>query len=80
MTLGDWLKNNAWALTIAFCVLVGNFTLYGYRISQLEDRTAANTNAIITLNNNNTQTQISLARIETDLTYIKAAINKIVPY
>lgn len=79
----DWLKNNAWALVIALMTLVSTYTLYGYRLDRLEAQTHDNTVAISTIttnvDKNNLQTQVALAKIQTDIEYIKTQLNKLVP-
>lgn len=70
------------AVTIIICVitLASTFTLYGYRISALETSQAKDEKSFTLFksdyNDSNTQIQVSLARIETDITYIKAEVSK----
>lgn len=80
--MNDWLKNNAWALVIGIMTLVSTYTLYGYRLDRLEAETKQNTADIATVTSstqkNNLQTQVALAKIQTDIEYIKAQLAKIV--
>lgn len=77
----DWLKTNAWALVIALVTLVTTFSLYGYRINALEAAVTANQTSnlrsISKLNDQSVQVQVSLAKIQTDIEYIKVQIDKI---
>lgn len=80
MNLTDWLSKNAWAIGIVIVTMTANYAVTQYKWEVLQDQVRANTNAIIILQNNNTQMQVSLARIETDLAYIKSAVSKLVQY
>jgi len=73
----EWLKQNGWALIIAGATLVSTFSLYGYRITNLELQVKNNQEAITKLNDTNNTVQISLAKIQTDIEYIKVQITKI---
>lgn len=66
-----FLKNNAWALIIALLTLVSTYTLYGYRIAELEAQVEENRQTIITQDKALNQLQISTARIETDVSHIR---------
>lgn len=76
----EWLKQNAWTLAIAAMTLVSTFSLYGYRIQALEAQVDANKTAVeklnTTVNDQNTQVQVSLAKISTDIEYIKIQVSK----
>lgn len=71
-----WLKDNAVSLIIAGLTLVSSFTLYGYRIGELEKRADATDQQIASLTSGNVSIQISLARIQTDIEYIKVQLDK----
>lgn len=73
----DWLKQNAWSLVIAGATLISTFTLYGYRIDDLGKRLDGDETTIQSIQTQSIQTQISLAQIQTDLTYIKASLDRL---
>lgn len=75
--MNEWLKNNGWAIAIAAAALIGNYAIYGYRIGELSTANAANAAAISSLNTQQVQTQIALAQIQVDLTYIKESVDKL---
>lgn len=77
--MNDWLQKNAISLIIAATTLVSTYAVYGYRLSALEARLDRQGTAIQTLQNTNTDTLVALARIQTDISYIKMQLNKIVP-
>ena len=76
--MNDWLKQNTWALLIACVTMVSTWTLYGARIAALEDEVSQNTAAISKINDTSVQTQVDIAKIQTDIEYIKLQINKLV--
>lgn len=73
----EWFKQNAWALIIAVTTIVSTFTLYGYRISALETRLDSTDGSVKSLQDTSVATQISLARIQTDIEYIRKQVDKI---
>lgn len=75
--MSDWLTKNGWAIGIALAALIGNYAVYGYRINDLDQKVAINAAAISSLNTQQVQTQVALAQIQVDLSYIKAAIDKL---
>lgn len=79
--MGDFLQKNAVSIIIAVCTLVTtyavNTALYGYRLTAVEARQDRQGDAIKTLQENNTNIQVSLARIQTDIEYIKVQVNKL---
>lgn len=83
MTTMDWLKNNGFSLAIALLGLVGTYSvntaLYGYRLSALESRLDRQGQSIQNLQSGDTETKVALAKIQTDLEYIKAQLNRIAP-
>lgn len=89
----DWLKQNGMSLVIAAITLVSTFTLYGFRISVLETQRVQDKEVIEarltqdektltklsqTFTDTNLQTQVSLAKIQTDLEYLKVQTAQIV--
>lgn len=74
----EWLKKHAWTLTIAAVTVASTFTLYGYRIDQLEKHEGVIDQEIATLNSGSVTTQIALAKIQVDIDYIKQQLNKLV--
>lgn len=73
-----FIQDNIVSIIIAIVSVVSTYTLYGYRISELEKETATNQVAIAALNTQQVQTQVALAQIQVDLTYIKASIDRII--
>lgn len=73
----EWLKQNAWALIIAACTVVSVFSTLGYRVSALEAQAATQQKTINKLTDTNTQVQIALATIQTDVSYIKVEVDKL---
>lgn len=75
--MSNWLKQNAWGLIIAACTAISIFSVLGQRVSALETQVASQQKSIGKLTDTNTQIQISLATIQTDIQYIKLQVNKI---
>lgn len=79
----DWLKNNGFSIAIALAGIIATYSintaLYGYRISALEARQDRQGIAIQSLQSGDTETKVALARIQTDLEYIKAQLARIAP-
>lgn len=78
-TIMDWLAKNLWSLIIAFAVVISTYSLYGYRLDVLEQRIQSTENRLQVIDDTAVQTQISLARIEVDIAYIKQQLNRIFP-
>lgn len=76
--MNDWLKDNGLSLIIAAATLISTYAVYGYRIGAIEDRQDRQGTAISALQADNTQTLVALAKIQTDIDYIKTQLNKIV--
>lgn len=77
MNITEWLKNNGWSLLIASITFISTFTLYGYRIDQLEHQSNENKTSIALLNTQQVQLQVQLAQISTDISYIKVSLDRI---
>lgn len=75
--MNDWFKNNLWSIVIACVTMVSTFTLYGYRIDALEKQVDENRTAIVTLSGQQNQINVQLAQIATDISYIKANIDRL---
>lgn len=73
----DFLKQNAVSLIIAAMTLTSTYAVYGYRLGAVEARLDRQGEAIVTLQSNMTQIQISLATIQSDIGYIKAQIDRV---
>lgn len=78
--MDTWIKNNLWSLLIAGVTIVSTYTLYGYKINDLERRLTVDEATISTLNTQQVQTQVSLAQIQVDLTYIKSSVDRLSNY
>lgn len=77
--MNAWLKDNGVSLLIALTTFISTYAVYGYRLSALEARVDRQGTAISAIQNTTVDTQISLAKIQTDIEYIKIQLNKIVP-
>lgn len=77
--MSDWLQKNAVSIAIALTTLVSTYAVYGYRLSAVEARQDRQGTAISTLQQNNNDINVSLAKIQTSLQYIQAKLDKIVP-
>lgn len=75
--MNSWLKENAVSIAIALTTLVSTYAVYGYRLSAVEARQDRQGTAITTLQTGDTDTQVALARIQTDIEYIKAQLTSI---
>lgn len=75
----NWLKDNGVSLLIALTTFASTYAVYGYRLGALEARVDRQGTAISAIQNTTVDTQISLAKIQTDIEYIKVQLNKIVP-
>lgn len=75
--MNDWLKSNAWSLIIAGITVISTFTLYGYRIDDIEKQVDEQKAAITILNTQQVQLQVQLAQISTDISYIKASLDRV---
>lgn len=75
--MNEWIKNNAWSLIIAAATIVSTYTLYGYRLDSLEKDVNENKASITILNTQQIQVQVQLAQIATDISYIKASVDRI---
>lgn len=73
----NWLKDNAASIIIAIVTLVSTYAVYGYRLASVEQKVEANSADISALQGNNTSILVSLARIQTDIEYIKAQLARI---
>lgn len=72
-----WLKSNGISLVVAIVTIISTYAVYGYRISALEARVDRQGTAITDIRNSTTETQISLAKIQTDIEYIKMTLDKL---
>lgn len=75
----DFIQKNAWGIAIAGITLVSTYTLYGYRISALEAQTKEMQSTINTSSAVEIQIQLSLVKLQTDMTYVKKAVEKLNP-
>lgn len=77
--LMDWLKQNGVTIVITLAGVIATFTVYGYRISTLEDRADKQLNRIQALEQSNNQTALALVAIQKDIEYIKLKIDRLSP-
>lgn len=76
--LNGFFKNNAISIAIAATTLISTYAVYGYRLSAVEARQDRQGDAIATLQSSNTDTLVALAKIQTDIDYIKGQLNQLV--
>lgn len=74
----DWLQKNAVSIAIALTTLVSTYAVYGYRLSSVEARQDRQGNAITSLQSGDTDTKVALAKIQTDIEYIKTQLQTLV--
>lgn len=76
-----FLKDNALSLFIGGATLIITYTttttMYGYRIGTLETHATQVDQQIATLNTGSVTTQVALAKIQVDLSYIKAQLTEL---
>lgn len=75
--MSEWIKNNLWSIIITVVGVAVTFSLYGYRIDNLEKDVAEARAQIQVLNTQQTQVQVQLAQIGTDVLYIKASLDRL---
>lgn len=75
--LTEWLQKNSWTLIIAGVTIASSYALYGYRITQLENRESAMETKFQQTQNAQQQDAITLAVIQKDIEYIKLQVNRI---
>ena len=79
LNIKDFFVKNLWAVVIALVTVVSTYSLYGYRISILEqniNQTNARLEAAVGAS---VQNQITLAEIQKDIEYIKLQFNRVFP-
>ena len=76
MLMAEWLSKNAWSLIIAGVGVITTFSIYGYRIDQVEKQVEAQAVQIETIKNQQVISQVQMASIAVDISYIKAAIDR----
>ena len=74
-----WLKSNVITLVVLVVSVAGNWAVNQSRLDTLEEQVNKNTASIEALRTSDNDVRISLARIQTDLEYIKAAISRLIP-
>lgn len=76
--MNSWLKDNSVSIAIALTTLVSTYAVYGYRLQNDEARLDRQSTAIVALQAGDTTTQVALAKIQTDIEYIKAQLAQVV--
>jgi hypothetical protein len=74
--MNDWIKQHSWPLIIAGATMVSTYSLYGYRITALEEQVDANSTSISQLRESGAETQVLLAEIKKDIEYIKLQVSR----
>lgn len=77
LNMNEWLKSNAWSLIIAGITLISTFSLYGYRIDDLDKQINEQKAAIAVLNTQQNAVNVQLAQIATDINYIKSSLDRV---
>lgn len=75
----NWIKENLWGLVIAAITFTVAYTTLGNRVSALEADAATARETVNTDDQTLVQLQITTAKIETDVSYIKQQINRVYP-
>lgn len=75
--MAEWIQKNAWSILIAGIGVATTFSVYGYRIEQVEKEIAMTKTEIEIINQQQVQAQVQLAQIAVDISYIKASIDRI---
>lgn len=77
----EFLTKNGLSIAIALAGIIATYSintaLYGYRLTALEARQDRQGTAIQNLQAGDTETRVALAKIQTDLEYIKSQLNRI---
>lgn len=77
-----WVKSNGFSIAIALVGIIGTYSvntaLYGYRLGAVESRLDRQGSAIVALQQGDTTTQVALAKIQTDIEYIKVQLSALV--
>lgn len=73
----EWLRQNGWALIIAVFTIASTFSLYGYRIDQIEARQNRQEASIEVLQARANDVNVALAKIQIDIEYIKVQVTKL---
>lgn len=76
--MNEWLKKNSWGLVIAGVTMASTFALYGYRLDAVEAQQDRQGTAITNIQDKSNDLNVALARIQTDIEYIKIQVGKIV--
>ncbi len=76
--MSEWLQKNGVSIAIALTTLISTYAVYGYRLEALEARVDRQGTTINDIRNSNVDTQVALAKIQTDIEYIKVQLNKLV--
>lgn len=67
------------SIIIGLVTLISSYAVFGTKLENLSQRVDRQGSAISQLQTSNTDTLVALARIQTDIDYIKIQINKLVP-
>jgi len=74
----EWLQKNWWSVIIALITISSTYTMYGYRLGELEKKAEAQQVEITALQNSSNDTAVGLARIQKDIEYIRLQVDRIV--
>ncbi len=77
--MSEWLQKNGISMVIALVTVISTYAVYGYRLSALEIKVDGQQESLQEMQSRSVDTQVALAKIQTDIEYIKIQLNKIVP-
>lgn len=75
--MNDWLKINAWSLTIAAATMISTFAIYGVRIQNVEDQQERQSAAITAIQTSLANQQSQYAVLDAKITGISANVDYI---
>ncbi len=73
----DWMKSNLTTILITVAGIIGTFTVYGYRIEDIEQDHQAMAVRVLALETQQNEVRIQLAEIAIDIQYIKLSLEKL---
>lgn len=73
----EWLTKNSWAIMVLVGTMVVSYTLYGARVDALEKRVEGQEEVIEGFRNLENANQVTLAKMQKDIEYIKIKVNEI---
>lgn len=75
--MNEWLTENAWNLLASAAAFISSYAILGYRMKQIEEKQKDQSDEIELLKTKDTETRVTLAKIETNIEYIKTSQEEI---